>query len=124
MQGGRVTANMVVVVKDMAICRIKVLGRKEAEYQVLVDREGMARLEWRHWDMFTKPEIGSVAYNERFFIARFERNGEEIVGNLDFGRGMYGEIRAFTKEMKQMKRTEGKVMVEIEPIKYQLENIN
>ena len=134
------TANMVVVVKDMAICRIKdgdsvlpgrtdksgyclIEGRKEAEYQVLVDSVGMARLEWRHWDMFTKPEIGSVAYNERFFIARFERNGEEIVGNLDFGRGMYGEIRAFTKNMKQMKRTEGQVLVEVEPIKYQLENI-
>ena len=103
---------MVAVVKDMAICRIKdgdslmpgrtdksgtclVEGRKVAEYQVLVDRVGMARLEWRHWDMFTKQEIGSVAYNHQFFIARLEMHGEDIVGDLDYGRGMNGGNQGF-----------------------------
>ena len=131
---------MVVEAKDIAICRVKdgdnllpgrtdksgycmVEGRKEAGYQVLVDSVGMARLEWRYWDMCDKPEIGSVAYNQQLFIASLDMHGEEIVGDLDYGRGMSGEIRAFSKNMKQVKRTEGQVLTDVEPIKYQLENI-
>lgn len=34
-------------------------------YQVLVDQENSARLEWHHWDIFTKLPFGMVAYNTK-----------------------------------------------------------
>ena len=119
-QSGTMKDIMEVRVKDMAICRIRDgdhmipgwtdirgdcigEGRKEDDYQVLVDMVGMARLEWRHWDMFTKPEIGSVAYNENLFIGRIEKNRELVIGDLDFGRGMNGDIRAFGRKNKKTK---------------------
>ena len=35
------------------------------QFQVLVDLAGLARLEWQQWDMFSRPLIGTVAYNDR-----------------------------------------------------------
>jgi len=139
-KSGMVTSNLAGMVKDRAICRIKdgddlIPGRtdigenclgegiQKIDYQVLVDLVGMARLEWRHWDMFTRPQIGSVAYNENIFIGRFQKDGVPVIGDLDFGRGMNGDIRAFLRNNKEVKRTIGEVLVEVEPIKYQLENI-
>ena len=139
-KSGTMKEKMEVRVKDMAICRIRdgnhlipgwtdssgdCVGedRKEDEYQVLVDMVGMARLEWKHWDMFTRPEIGSVAYTENMFIGRIEKNGELVIGDLDFGRGMNGDIRAFERKNKRTKKIEGEVLVEVEPVKYEVENI-
>ena len=43
-------------------------------YQVLVDQENSARLEWRPWDIFTKLPNGMVAYttdDEHQYIAKY-----------------------------------------------------
>ena len=36
--------------------------------KALVDLFSMARLEWRHWDMFTETPIGTVAVSEKVLI--------------------------------------------------------
>merc|ERR1719278_648264 len=98
-------------------------GRKEANYQVLVDLGGIARLEWKRWDMFSSPHIGTVAFNQRSFVGSLLLDDdEEIVGELDYKRGMNGDIQAIV-DGKLVKRTEGRALVETEPVRYQLEEI-
>jgi hypothetical protein len=97
--------------------------------QVLVDLSGLGRLEWRPWDMFTRPEIGTVAYNSQTFVGRF-RHGTStaaahfVVGDLDFNRGLSGNIRAFVSANTTEMSIEGEALVELEPIAYRLENIS
>merc|ERR1719278_1635508 len=99
-------------------------GRKEANYQVLVDLGGIARLEWKRWDMFSSPHIGTVAFNQRSFVGSLLLDDdEEIVGELDYKRGMNGDIEAMV-DGKLVKRTEGRALVETEPVRYQLEEIH
>merc|ERR1719278_1558256 len=98
-------------------------GRKEANYQVLVDLGGIARLEWKRWDMFSSPHIGTVAFNQKIFVGSLVlEDDEEIVGELDYKRGMNGDIQAIV-DGKLVKRTEGRALVETEPVRYQLEEI-
>ena len=93
-------------------------GVKESQYQVLVDLFAMARLEWRAWDMFMEPSLGSVAYNEKTFVGQIEtEGGERRIAELDYHRGMNGEF------VLEVSKTEGWVLVEREPIKYSLENV-
>lgn len=141
-QSGKIPADRVVVSGDSAVCRVRdgdklrpgrtdrsgqclVEGVKERKYQVLVDLTGMARLEWRRWDMFSNPEIGTVAYNDKTFIAQLERKaGDKILGDLDFNRGLNGEVLVFITGDQVEKRTKGLALVELEPVKYRLENIS
>ncbi len=98
--------------------------------QVLVDLGGLARLEWRHWDMFTRPEIGTVAFNAHTFIGRAARMATEsphrgvVIGELDFNRGLSGNIRTFVSVNTTELSVEGEALVEIEPTAYRLENIS
>ena len=93
--------------------------------QVLVNLGGLARLEWRHWDMFTREAIGTVAYNAHTFVARF-RSGQSglVVGELDFNRGLSGNIRAYVDANTTELSANGEALVEIEPDSYRLENIS
>jgi len=94
--------------------------------QVLVDLSGLGRLEWRPWDMFTRPEIGTVAYNSQTFVGRFRHGtgAHFVVGDLDFNRGLSGNIRAFVSANTTEMSVEGEALVEMEPIAYRLENIS
>ena len=40
----------------------------KTSFQALVDLFSMARLEWRHWDMFTDPPVGTVAVHEKVYL--------------------------------------------------------
>ena len=131
-----------VVAGDSAVCRVRdgdklrpgrtdrsglclVEGVKERKYQVLVDMTGLARLEWRDWDMFSNPQIGTVAYNEQTFVAQLEgTEGDRIIGDLDFNRGLNGEVLVFVSGDRIEKRTKGWALVELEPVKYRLENVS
>ena len=100
-------------------------GVKERQYQVQVDMKGMARLEWRKWDMFSNPEKGTVAYNDKTFVAQLEMpGGEKTIGDLDLTRGLNGEVRVFVSTGKVERNTSGLALVELEPVRYRLENIS
>ncbi len=82
--------------------------------QVLVDLSGLGRLEWRPWDMFTRPEIGTVAYNSQTFVGRFRHAkaaAHFVVGDLDFNRGLSGNIRAFVSANTTEMSIEGEALV-------------
>jgi len=141
-QSSRIPADHVVVFNKSAVCRVidgdkarpgstdssglcLVDGIKERKYQVLVDVTGMARLEWREWDMFSNPTFGSVAYNENVFVGQMKvETGESVIGTLDYSRGLNGEIIAMIKRGKLETQTAGLALVELEPVRYQLENIS
>ena len=102
-----------------------VQGVKESEYQVLVDMFDMARLEWKVWDMFMVPSLGSVAYNEKTFVGQMVPSGTEQrrMAELDYGRGLNGEFVLEVSPDIMDSKTEGWVLVETEPIKYSMENV-
>jgi len=140
-QSSKIPADRVVLCEKSAVCRVRdgntlkpgrtdmsgmcmVEGIKMKKYQLLVDITGMARLEWRRWDMFSNPEIGTVAYNDKTFVGKLERdNGDTVIGELDYTRGLNGEVLVFVNAEEVEKKTKGWALVEIEPVKYRLENI-
>ncbi len=53
-----------------------------------------SRNEWVYWDMYTMPIVGTVAYNDKTFVASFNmENNNQIIGELDTKRGLNGNIR-------------------------------
>jgi len=141
-QSGQIPGDRVVVSGHSAVCRVRdgdklrpgrtdrsglcvVEGVKERQYQVLVDMTGKARLEWRDWDMFSNPEKGTVAYNDKTFVAQIEITGfGKTIGDLDFTRGLNGEVEVYLGGGKVERRTSGLALVELEPVKYRLEDIS
>ena len=66
--------------------------------QVLVNPTLLARVKWVYWDMYQHPSIGTLAYNAHTFVAGFEmEDGRRIPGELDFDRGLNGNIKVFSK---------------------------
>jgi len=141
-QSGQIPGDRVVVSGDSAVCRVRdgdklrpgrtdmsglclVAGVKKRKYQVLVDLTGLARLEWRKWDMFSNPEIGTVAYNEQSFVGQVQgMAGDKIVGDLDFKRGLNGDLVVHVSGDQVLRRTAGWALVELEPLKYRLEKVS
>lgn len=144
-QSGKIPPARVVVRDDSAVCRCKfghryepgytdlsgncvVQGVKESEYQVLVDMFAMARLDWRLWDMFMVPSLGSVAFNERTFVGQMRistTTGEDTkrIAELDYQQGLNGEFVVEVSPERRDSKTEGWVLLETEPIKYSMENV-
>jgi len=141
-QSGVIPGERVVPAGHSAVCRVRdgdklrpgrtdrsglcmVEGVKKRQYQVLVDMTGKARLEWRKWNMFSNPEKGTVAYNQETFVAQMLVHGRDTtVGDLDFTRGLNGEVEVHLEGGKVERSTEGLALVELEPVKYRLENIS
>ena len=101
-----------------------VQGVKRSNYQVLVDTFGMARLEWRRWDMFMVASLGSVAYNEKTFVGEMTTSqGETRIAELDYQRGLSGQFLVEVSLDTEESATQGWVLIETEPIKYNMENV-
>ena len=101
-----------------------VQGVKRSHYQVLVDTFGMARLEWRRWDMFMVASLGSVAFNEKTFVGEMTSSqGERRIAELDYQRGLSGQFVVELSLDKEETATSGWVLIETEPIKYNMENV-
>ena len=101
-----------------------VQGVKRSNYQVLVDTFGMARLEWSRWDMFMVASLGSVAYNEKTFVGEMTTSqGETRIAELDYQRGLSGQFLVEVSLDTEESATQGWVLIETEPIKYNMENV-
>ncbi len=88
------------------------------KYQVLVNEEGSARLEWMEWRQFSALKQGSVSAAKDIFVARQEPNAvwHNFLGGLHLHQ-QYGLI-----VVPPMGRplTVGQVLVEHLPVKYEL----
>ncbi len=96
-------------------------------YQVLTDASSMARLEWTKWNIFTKLPFGSVAYTEQdTYVTRFwEEDARRYrFGDLNPRRGLTGDVAVFLANGTLKYMTEAEVLVEIEPVKYELDDID
>ncbi len=111
-------------------CAVGFLGQRHllTNYQVLVDLTSTSRLEWRHWNIFTKLPVGLVAYTEEdedngsTYVARNVK--EDKFGDLSMRRGLSGNIAVLDDSGLVKFVTEGEILVEVEPVKYSLEKIN
>lgn len=104
-------------------CRLVEGERLDREYEVLVDLYGMGRVEWRHWDMFTGVSIGTVSYLKERYVASLTLNSSTVVGDMSLARGLSGDIRAWVTN-QTVTTTSGEVLVELEPVRYQLERLS
>jgi len=140
---GRIPTSRLVLVEGSAVCRVRDGNRQRAgrtdlsgsciagpgwvkhtEYQVLLDPFSLSRYSWLYWDMYTMPKIGTVAYNTDSYVGAFNRStGTNIIGELDFNRGLNGNIKAYISENHTELSVEGAALVEIEPVSYRLESI-
>ena len=109
-------------------CVVAFFGKtfKLESYQVMVDPTSTSRLEWRYWDIFTKRPIGLVAYTDQdTFVARVKSKKNPAkykFGDLQPRRGLSGDIGVFYGNKVEYV-TKGEILVEVEPIKYKLENL-
>jgi len=92
-------------------------------YQVMTDRAGTSRLEWRHWDQFTKMPVGVVSFTEEStYVAR--KASRHQVGAINLMPGFKNEMVAFDPDtMTTIDEVKGQMLVEVEPIRYEMESI-
>ena len=98
---------------------------KHKQYQVLVDMFAMSRLSWTTWNMFSAPVQGNVAYNDNTFVGLMGNTsaGDQIIAELDYTRGLNGEYFYYVSEDEVTSDTSGLALVETEPIRYSLDNV-
>ena len=92
-----------------------------------MDTTSTSRVEWQKWDIFTKKPFGVVAFNDHAYVARVRKpSGKKFsVGELDPQRGLSGDIAVGYGDKSKEEVdyvTEGEILVEIEPIRYELKN--
>lgn len=141
-QSGKIAAERVIVSGDSAVCRCRfghklepgrtdlsghciVRGAKNREYQILVDMYGMTRVNWKKWNMFSDPALGTVAFNDNTFVGLMipSQGSLKRISELDYNKGLYGELSLQLSEDEIKSDTKGWALVETEPIKYTLENV-
>ena len=102
---------------------------KHKQYQVLVDMHDMARISWDKWSMFTTPLQGTVAFNDdQSYVGLMLTPmtvGADVktIAELDYNRGLNGEVVLQLSEEETKTDTKGWALVETEPIKYSLEDV-
>ncbi len=97
-----------------------------------MDTTSTSRLEWQKWDIFTKRPFGVVAFSDQALVARVKRPAgtsgvktRYAIGELDPLRGLSGNIAVcFGDNNKDAVDyvTEGEILVEIEPVRYELKH--
>ena len=73
--------------------------------------------------MFTGVSIGSVSYQKERYVASLTLNSSTVVGDMSLARGLSGDIRAWVTN-QTVRTTSGSVVVELEPVRYQLERLS
>ena len=105
------------------VCTLLEGDRLEDNFQVLVDLYGLARLEWRHWDMFTGLSVGSLSYQAGSYVASTHLNSSTLVGDLRPARALSGDITVWAGNQTVTSR-EGEVLLELEPLRYQIDEVS
>ena len=86
---------------------------------------GMTRVNWKKWNMFSDPALGTVAFNDNTFVGLMIPSPGSLkrISELDYNKGLYGELSLQLSEDEIKSDTKGWALVETEPIKYTLENV-
>nr|CAD7205185.1 unnamed protein product [Timema douglasi] len=120
---------------DQRFCSISLLGVASTSnrYEVLENVDEGARLQWVPWDRFSRIPTGAVAGGETYVARRVVEDGEE--SNKDAGPGVLGfthhlgkldpkdglgRITIINQNNEEQDFTDGEVLVEIEPVRYEL----
>ena len=105
------------------VCTLLEGTQLEDNFQVLVDLYGLARLEWRYWDMFTGLSVGSLSYQSGSYVASTLLNSSRLVGDLRTARGLSGDIAVWAGNQTVTSRA-GQILLELEPLRYQISEVS
>ncbi|XP_014283808.1 protein unzipped [Halyomorpha halys] len=101
------------------------------KYEVLENVEGGARLSWGKWSKLSDVPVGAVSAGESY-VARKKIKMDDtdteslgvthLIGKLTDYSG-FAKLTAVNEEGKEQDFTEGEILIETEPIRYELTNI-
>lgn len=108
--------------------------RRHRTFEVLVNRGGGGKLKWQPWNKYQTEKFqgavsASIGKVDDYYVARYklEHHGHHhpyIVGNYDPTEKLGGRIYAPLPGMPDtVEHEHGDILVEIEPVKYELRNI-
>ena len=89
------------------------------DYQVLVNEEGSARLEWKDWEQFQALPPGSVNTASDIFVARQFAN-KDFKGQFLGGLHLEEQYGLIVVPPKGRRLTSGQLLIEHLPIKFEL----
>ncbi|XP_014205059.1 protein unzipped [Copidosoma floridanum] len=105
-------------------CTVTYLGSVGSykHYQLLENVEGAARISWNKWSKYASPPSGAVA-SDKLYVARHEASQStsqtHYIGTLD-SQDMPSSIQYAKEGGEEGSASEGQLLVEIEPISYEL----
>ncbi|XP_012216217.1 protein unzipped isoform X2 [Linepithema humile] len=107
-------------------CTVTMHGAVQSyeKYELLENADGAARITWVSWNKYTQPPVGAV-YANKLLIARYEIPTEEksrythYIGTLSSTEN-FGNIVYANENGKEETATCGELLVETEPIRYEL----
>lgn len=120
---------------DEKRCTVTIHGNVQSydKYELLENVDNAARVNWEPWDKYTQTPIGTVATEDDMYVARHavhdEKNSTEsssrythYIGTL-YADGNLGTISYVTTDGTQGTAKAGDVLVETEPIRYNLTRV-
>lgn len=110
------------------ICTVTMHGTVHSyeKYELLENIDGAARIAWVHWDKYMQPLLGTVHVGEKMLVARYmvpkeKKNSRytHYIGTLNSNEN-FGTIIYADENGKQETAKSGDLLVETEPIRYEL----
>ncbi|CAH1395809.1 unnamed protein product [Nezara viridula] len=102
------------------------------KYEVLENVEGGARLSWGKWSKLSDVPVGAVSAGESYVARKKIKLDDDpnteslgvthLIGKLTDYSG-FAKLTAVNEEGKEQDFTEGEILMETEPIRYELTNI-
>lgn len=110
------------------VCTVTIHGvvHSYTKYELLENVDGAARISWVHWNRFLQPQLGAV-YIDKMLVARHEAPKDKkprythYIGTLRaIDNHFFGSIVYVNEDGKEESAKSGEVLVETEPIRYEL----
>ncbi|XP_066596434.1 protein unzipped isoform X2 [Prorops nasuta] len=108
------------------LCTVSIHGNVHSyeKYDLLENVDTAARVSWVYWDKFQgQPAVGAVATDTSMFVARYNQKDSlkytHYIGTLNTDAGL-GTIVYVKDDGTEGSSEEGEVLVETEPIRYEL----
>ncbi|XP_020282724.1 protein unzipped isoform X2 [Pseudomyrmex gracilis] len=113
-------------------CTVTLHGmvRPFEKYELLENVDAAARISWLQWDKYTQLHLGTVYVEKNELIARYvvpktdkEPRYSHYIGTLTMTENYPNNIVYVTEDGREESAKEGELLVETEPIRYELSGV-
>lgn len=100
------------------------------QFDILVNKGKLGKVSWKKWKRYEDTPDGAVSVNDYTFVARHKvkdgdkKGGSQYdMGRLEVNSNNNGKIYVTDADSKEHHYLEGEVLVEVEPLRYELSDI-